>query len=41
MVTYAEGASQFLNYLRVVKNASEHTLRNYGLDLQSFKAFFL
>lgn len=40
MVTYAEGASQFLNYLRVVKNASEHTLRNYGLDLQSFKAFF-
>lgn len=27
---------RFLNYLRVVKNASEHTLRNYGLDIESF-----
>jgi integrase/recombinase XerC len=40
MVTYGEGAHQFLNYLRVVKNASEHTLRNYGLDLEAFKIFF-
>lgn len=28
----------FLNYLRVVKNASEHTLRNYKLDIELFLA---
>jgi integrase/recombinase XerC len=39
MVTYREGAHQFLNDLRVVKNASEHTLRNYSLDLEAFKIF--
>ena len=26
----------FLNYLRVVKNASEHTLRNYQMDIELF-----
>lgn len=26
----------FLNYMRVVKNASEHTLRNYGMDIDLF-----
>jgi integrase/recombinase XerC len=31
---------KYLNYLRAVKNASEHTLRNYGLDLDGFKSFF-
>jgi integrase/recombinase XerC len=40
MVVYGEGVSQFLNELRVVKGASEHTLRNYGLDLAAFKTFF-
>src|SRR6185437_10908003 len=30
---------KFLDYLRVVKNASEHTIRNYGLDLGAFQAF--
>lgn len=30
---------RFLDYLRVVKNASEHTVRNYGLDLAAFQAF--
>lgn len=40
MVTYGEGAHKYLNYLAVVKNASEHTLRNYGLDLEAFKTFF-
>jgi integrase/recombinase XerC len=40
MVSYSEGALKFLNYLRVVKNASEHTLRNYALDLEAFKLFF-
>lgn len=28
--------AQFLEYLRVVKNVSPHTLRNYGLDLEAF-----
>ncbi|MBS0615017.1 MAG: tyrosine recombinase XerC [Verrucomicrobia bacterium] len=27
---------RFLNYLKVVKNASEHTVRNYGLDIDDF-----
>ena len=40
MLGYSEGVSQYLNYLRVVKNASEHTLRNYGLDLAGFGTFF-
>lgn len=40
MASYGEGACKYLNYLRVVKNASDHTLRNYGLDLEAFKAFF-
>ncbi len=31
---------RFLQFLRVVKNASEHTVRNYCLDLEDFKAFF-
>lgn len=30
---------RFLTYLQVVKNASIHTLRNYGLDLKSFREF--
>lgn len=37
---FGEGASKFLNYLQIVKNASEHTLRNYALDLEAFKTFF-
>jgi integrase/recombinase XerC len=40
MVSYGEGAHQFLNDLRIVKNASEHTVRNYALDLEAFKIFF-
>ncbi len=40
MVAFEEGVSKYLNYLRVVKNASEHTLRNYSLDLEGFKDFF-
>lgn len=30
---------QFIEHLRVIKNASEHTLRNYTIDLNSFKDF--
>ncbi|MBS0605067.1 MAG: tyrosine recombinase XerC [Verrucomicrobia bacterium] len=40
MLAFGEGVYKYLNYLRVVKNASEHTLRNYGLDLEGFKLFF-
>lgn len=29
----------FLDHLRLVKNASEHTVRNYSIDLNSFRAF--
>lgn len=30
---------RFLEYLKVVKNASEHTIRNYTIDLNSFKEY--
>jgi integrase/recombinase XerC len=30
---------RFLEYLKAVKNASEHTIRNYGIDLYAFKEF--
>jgi integrase/recombinase XerC len=40
MVDYRQSVSKYLNYLRVVRNASEHTLRNYALDLEAFKTFF-
>ena len=32
---------RFLEYLRVEKNASEHTLRSYGADLEQFRSFLL
>ncbi len=32
-------AYQFLDYLRAVKNASEHTIRNYAIDLNALKQF--
>ena len=30
---------QFLEYLKVIKNASEHTIRNYAIDLNTFKSY--
>lgn len=30
---------QFIQYLRAIKNASEHTLRNYSMDILAFKKF--
>lgn len=30
---------KFLTYLQAIKNASSHTIRNYGLDLGDFHAF--
>lgn len=34
-----EAKLKFLDYLRVVRNASEHTIRNYGLDLAAFQIY--
>ncbi len=31
--------TRFLEYLRIVKNASVHTIRNYGMDLESFRVY--
>lgn len=31
--------NRFLEYYRVVKNSSEHTLRNYRIDLEDFQKF--
>jgi len=36
---FAKACYQFLEHLRVVKNASEHTIRNYAIDLNAFKEF--
>jgi integrase/recombinase XerC len=33
--------NQFLEHLRLAKNASEHTLRSYGSDLEQFREFLL
>ena len=40
MVGFEESIYKYLNYLSAVKNASEHTLRNYRMDLERFKDFF-
>jgi integrase/recombinase XerC len=37
---YQDAAAEFLHYLNNVKNASVHTVRNYGLDLEAFKNYF-
>ena len=34
---FVEACYHFLNYLRAVKNASTHTLRNYAIDLTALK----
>jgi integrase/recombinase XerC len=39
MTTYISAAYQFLEYLSAVKNASCHTIRNYAIDLNSFKSY--
>jgi len=36
---YCTACYHFLNYLHVIRNASEHTLRNYAIDLNAFKMF--
>ncbi len=34
-----DAISRFLNYLRVERNGSPHTVRNYGIDLRQFQVF--
>lgn len=36
---YRETCELFLEYLKVIKNASPHTVRNYGIDLRSFNSY--
>jgi integrase/recombinase XerC len=36
---FIEAAYNFLNHLKAAKNASEHTIRNYAIDLNSLKAY--
>lgn len=36
---YIEASYRFLEHLRVIKNASEHTIRNYAIDLNAFKSY--
>lgn len=36
---FIKACYQFLEYLKVVKNASEHTIRNYSMDLNALKSF--
>jgi integrase/recombinase XerC len=36
---FTKAAYNFLEHLKVIKNASEHTVRNYAIDLNSFKTF--
>lgn len=37
---FYEIAYKFLENLKIIKNASEHTIRNYAIDLNSFKTFY-
>ena len=30
---------RFLEFLKIAKNASEHTIRSYAIDLNSFKSY--
>lgn len=34
-----QATSEFLNYLKVIKDASEHTIRSYSIDLNCLKEF--
>ncbi len=36
---FSTAKQRFLDYYRLVKNSSEHTLRNYRLDLEGFQKF--
>ena len=36
---FIETAYKFLTYLKAVKNASDHTIRNYSIDLNTLKSY--
>lgn len=36
---FIQAAYRFLDHIRVVKNQSEHTVRNYAIDLNAFKDY--
>lgn len=36
---FLKASYKFLDYLKAIKNASEHTIRNYSIDLNALKAF--
>lgn len=36
---FIKACYQFLEYLKVIRNASEHTIRNYSIDLNELKSF--
>lgn len=36
---FIETCYRFLDYLRVVKNSSDHTIRNYAIDLNALKSY--
>lgn len=38
---YDCAAKRFIEHLKIIKNASEHTLRNYAIDLKSFRNYLL
>jgi integrase/recombinase XerC len=38
-MSFSEICAHFLEYLKVVKQASLHTIRNYAIDLRSFQAY--
>lgn len=38
-ILFIETVYRFLEHLAVVKNSSEHTVRNYAIDLNSFKEY--
>lgn len=41
MASFTEVKNKFLQYLQVVKNSSDHTIRNYSMDLEQLKEFVL
>ncbi|NDD57975.1 MAG: tyrosine recombinase XerC [Chlamydiae bacterium] len=40
MTNFSDQIQSFLSYLKAMKNASEHTIRNYSSDLERFQDFF-
>ncbi len=39
VVNYIKACYQFIHELKVIKNASAHTIRNYAIDLDAFRIF--